>query len=126
MDKDEMRQMIANYMEKGFLSNIIAMFKTDSSLYDLVGDLLKDERFRVRMGTTALMEELYQMTPDDVKPAIPSILPLLNHENPTIRGDAAYLVGLIGDEKERSSLAALLDDPNPQVVEIVKDILGHS
>jgi HEAT repeat protein len=126
MDGDQMRQMIADYMEKGFLSNIVAMFKVDLSLYDLVGDLLKDERFRVRMGVTALMEELHQMNPDDAKSAIPSLLPLLSHGTPTIRGDAAYLVGLIGDKKERESLVPLLSDPNPQVIEIVKDILEQS
>lgn len=116
-------RMIADYMEQGFLSNIVAMFKTDLSLYAMVGDLLTDERFRVRMGVTALIEELHQARPQEAKQAAPSLLPLLAHENPTVRGDAAYLIGLVAKEENRSALMRLLKDPNPHVVEIVRDML---
>ena len=119
----ELKQMIADYMEQGFLSNIIAMFKSDPSLYELVGTLLSDERLRVRMGMTALIEELHKTKPDEVRKALPSLLPLLGNESPTVRGDAAYLVGLIGDEEDRVVLKALLNDPNPQVAEMVRDLL---
>ena len=119
----ELKQMIADYMEQGFLSNIIAMFKSDLSLYELVGTLLSDERFRVRMGMTALIEELHKTRPDEVRKALPSLLPLLGNESPTVRGDAAYLVGLIGDEEDRVVLKSLLNDPNPQVAEMVRDLL---
>ncbi|MEK6776648.1 MAG: HEAT repeat domain-containing protein [bacterium] len=119
----ELKQMIADYMEQGFLSNIIAMFKSDSSLYDMVGTLLSDERFRVRIGMTALIEELHKTRPDEVRKALPSLLSLLGHESPTVRGDAAYLVGLIGDEEDRVVLKSLLNDPNPQVAEMVRDLL---
>jgi len=117
--------MIADYMEKGFLSNIIAMFKADTSLYNLIGELISDERLMVRVGITALMEELRMIRPEEARLAVPSLLPVLNNENPTIRGDAAYLTGLVGDDKDREALKPLLDDPNPQVVEIVEDILGE-
>ena len=119
----ELKQMIADYMEQGFLSNIIAMFKSDLSLYELVGTLLSDERFRVRMGMTALIEELHKTRPDEVRKALPSLLPLLGNESPTVRGDAAYLVGLIGDEEDRVVLKSLLNDPNHQVAEMVRDLL---
>ena len=119
----ELKQMIADYMEQGFLSNIIAMFKSDPSLYELVGTLLSDERLRVRMGMTALIEELHKTKPDEVRKALPSLLPLLGNESPTVRGDAAYLVGLIGDEEDRVVLKSLLNDPNPQVAEMVRDLL---
>ena len=122
----ELKQMIADYMEQGFLSNIIAMFKSDPSLYELVGTLLSDERLRVRMGMTALIEELHKTRPDEVRKALPSLLPLLGNESPTIRGDAAYLVGLIGDEEDRVVLKSLLNDPNPQVAEMVREILEQN
>jgi len=122
----ELKQMIADYMEQGFLSNIIAMFKSDPSLYELVGTLLSDERLRVRMGMTALIEELHKTKPDEVRKALPSLLPLLGNESPTVRGDAAYLVGLIGDEEDRVVLKSLLNDPNPQVAEMVREILEQN
>jgi len=115
--------MIAEYMEKGFLSNIIAMFKADSSLYDMVGDLLRDERLMVRVGITALMEELAKVRPLEARKAVGSLLPLLRHESPTVRGDAAYLIGLVGEDKDLAFLKPLLKDPHPQVIEIVREIL---
>ena len=58
------KKMIADYMEGGYLDNIIDMFKHDKSLYEYIGDLMTDERMRVRIGATALMEELRKESGD--------------------------------------------------------------
>ena len=73
-------------MEDGFLDNIIDMFKHDKSLYSLLGDMLKDERSRVRIGTIALIETLCTEDRANLLSAIPNITQLLNDDNPTIRG----------------------------------------
>ena len=125
---EAMARMIADYMEQGFLSNIVAMFKADPSLYDLTGTLLGDERMRVRMGVTALVEELYRWDPDQARRAVPSLLGLLQDPNPTIRGDAAYLVALAGTAADRAALGPLRRDPHPQVAALVRELLeeGHA
>jgi len=123
MEKDELRQMIADYMEKGFLENIVDMFRHDSSLYGLMGELIQDERIRVRIGVTALMEELVRLDPENTRQAVPALLPLLSDENPVIRGDAANLIGLTGDPEGMEGIRSLLADPVPQVREIVRDLL---
>ncbi len=120
---DQLLQMIADYMNRGFLENIIDMFKYDTSLYRFVGDLIRDERIRVRIGTTALIEELKETRPEEVALAIPSLLPLLQDINPTVRGDAAYLIGIIGESESLERLRPLLNDPSPQVAEVVREIL---
>ncbi len=122
--ESELREMIADYMERGFLENIIDMFKHDSTLYSMVGDLISDERIRVRIGITALMEELSGERPQDVSLAVPSLVPLLSAESPTVRGDAAYLMGLTGDSDAIEKLRPLLRDSDPRVVEIVEEVLG--
>ncbi|GBE01840.1 hypothetical protein BMS3Bbin06_00220 [bacterium BMS3Bbin06] len=122
--ESELREMIADYMERGFLENIIDMFKHDSTLYSMVGDLISDERIRVRIGITALMEELAGERPQVVSLAVPSLVPLLSAESPTVRGDAAYLMGLTGDSDAIEKLRPLLRDSNPRVVEIVEEVLG--
>jgi hypothetical protein len=58
MDDKEMKAMLIEYMGKGFLENIVALFKTDSSLCRFIADMLGDENLRVRLGATALVEEL--------------------------------------------------------------------
>jgi len=69
--------MIADYMEKGFLENIIDMFRHDKSLYPLIGDLLNDERMRVRLGVSALVETLAEEDRGHISAAIPGIVDLL-------------------------------------------------
>ncbi len=122
----DLRQLIADHMENGFLENIIDMFRHDSALYDLIGDLIQDERVRVRLGTTALIEEMRRSDPDRVGRALKNLLPLLQHEDAVVRGDAANLAGIIGDPGALPLLRRLLrdDDRNVQLIaeDAVRDI----
>ena len=120
--------MITDYMENGFLENIIDMFKHDKSLYPKIGDMLGDKRGRVRLGTVALVETLKAEFAEDIQTAIPGIAKLLKNPNPSIRGDAAYLLGIIG---HKDALPFLLDsnDDNEMVREIVEEsiaLIRHS
>jgi len=116
-----MKKMIADYMEKGFLENIVDMFKHDKSLYPIIGDILEDERGRVRLGAVALVESLNQVDPEGVATAIPGIAKLLKNPNSTIRGDAAYLLGIIGHEDALPFLLEASSDENEMVRETVEE-----
>lgn len=113
--------MIADYMENGFLENIIAMFRKDKSLYPLIGDLLGDERSRVRIGATALVETLSEEDPENLPAALPGITSCLKNTNPTIRGDAANVLGIIRHKDALPFLSEAADDKNEMVREIVKE-----
>jgi len=118
-----MKVMIADYMEKGFLENIIDMFRHDCSLYSLVGELMTDERMRVRLGISALVETLTKDDPDNIPNAVPGIAVLLKNGNPTIRGDAAYLLGIIGHLDAIPLLREALKDEHGSVREIAKEAI---
>jgi hypothetical protein len=117
----DIRSFIAEYMEKGFLENIIDMFKHDASLYVMVGDLMRDERMRVRIGVTALVEDLSKNDSEHIHKAVPGIAGLLKDTNPTVRGDAAYLLGIIGHRDALAYLAEVMDDKEPVVREVVRE-----
>ncbi len=121
----DLRQMIADYMENGFLDNIIDMFRHDSSLYDLVGALIQDERVRVRIGITALMEELKRLDPADVVRAEGNLLPLLAHADAVVRGDAANLIGIIGDIDSLPYLRQCLTDADENVRIIAEEAVAQ-
>ena len=123
--------LIADHMENGFLENIIDMFRHDRGLYPLIGGLIQDERVRVRVGITALMEELKKLDTVNVQGAFPGLLPLLAHSEPFVRGDAANLLGIIGDKRALASLEKLREDENADVrliaIEAIEEIhLQHS
>ena len=107
--------LIADHMENGFLENIIDMFRHDRGLYPLISSLMQDERVRVRVGITALMEELKKLDAGNIFRALPGLLPLLSHVEPFVRGDAANLLGIIGDNTALPSLKKLLEDDNADV-----------
>ncbi len=120
----ELRTLISDHMENGFLDNIISLYKQDKVLYSLIGDLIQDERIRVRIGISALIETLSKEDPDNISNAVPGILPLLKNPNPVLRGDAAYLLGVIGDKELIPSLQEVLNsDKNPDVITIAKEAI---
>lgn len=91
---EELVRTIGEFIELGHVENIVAMFKQDPGYYRFTGDLLRDERFVVRMGMVLLFEELVAIRPDEVSLAVPTLLPLLTEEA-YIRGEAVTLLGII-------------------------------
>jgi HEAT repeat protein len=118
-----MQKMIADHMEGGFLENIIDMFKHDRGLYSTVARLMADERGRVRLGTVALIEALREIHREEIVRIIPEIAALLRNPNPTIRADAAYLLGVIGHRDAIPYLKEAEGDDNGQVRAIIRESL---
>lgn len=115
--------VITNFLEQGLVENIVIMFKRDSSLYNLSGKLISDDRFNVRLGTAVLFEELATIRPQEVALAIPALLPILKHDIPLFRGEAVTILGIIGTPAALHYLEQHGDDPDPQVQELITDIL---
>jgi HEAT repeat protein len=118
-----MIKMIADYMENGFLENIVDMFRHDRGLYPLIGELLGDERSRVRIGAVALVETLKEEDAEHIASAIPGVAEKLKDPNATIRGDAAYLLGIIGHRDALPFLKEMLNDDHDLVRESVSEAI---
>jgi HEAT repeat protein len=89
----------------------------------LIGDLLGDERGRVRLGAVALVEALKKEDFAHILKTIPRIAIHLKNPNPTIRGDAAYLLGIIGHMDALPFLRDALDDEDALVREAVEEAI---
>lgn len=116
-------KMIADHMETGFLDNIADMFRHDKSYYPHIGDLMGDERMQVRIGTFALVETLMTEDLESIISAIPGIAKLLKDENPTIRGDAAHLLGVIGHKDALPFLSDVSDEKSELVRETIEEAI---
>ena len=127
MEQHERRELLAligDTIETGLVENVAAMFLQDPDLYQLAGELIRDERFVVRVGTAVLFEELAVTRPAEIRLATPVLLPLLTDQTASIRGEAATLLGIIGSPEALAAVATLHHDADPQVAEIVADILA--
>ncbi len=118
-----MRQMIADYMETGFLDNISEMFRHDPTLFSHVPYLMSDLRGRVRLGTVALAEGLIPEFRKELRAQIPELASVLAEDHPTVRADAVYLMGLIGGSEALSHLERRREDPDPQVRALIAETI---
>lgn len=123
MNDSEMQAMLIEYMGRGFLENIIALFKEEPDLMRFIPALASAEEMAVRLGVTALVEEMTAEYRDRLRIAVPGLVELLRDKSPTRRGDAAYLLGVIADRSAIDALGRLQEDPNPAVREIAADAI---
>ncbi len=121
----ELKQVIADFLDQGHVENIVAMFRREPKYYAWTGELLSDQRFSVRLGISVLFEELQAIQPEKLVLAIPSLVELLQAEEPLLRGEAISLLGIIGTDEAISHIRRHEDDPNPQVREMVGLILAE-
>lgn len=122
-DKESTIKMLADYMENGYLENIIDMFKHGPEYYQYIGTMLGDERMGVRIGTFALVETLVDVENNNLPASIPGIASLLSDPNITIRGDAAHLLGIIGHEDALPYLENALHDEHEMVRENISEAI---
>ncbi len=121
---EELVQVIADFLAMGHVDNIVAMCKQEPRYIDWIGRLLTDERYAVRLGVAVLCEQLAECCPQHLAMAVPGLVARLTHAVPWVRGEAAGTLGIIGTPEALAALPALLHDSSPQVVEVVRDILG--
>lgn len=117
-------EMLFDYLENGYLENIITFFEHEPDQIYLIPKMLKDERLRVKVGAFAIMEELKEKNPANLKRIVPALIELLHSPEKNIRGDAAYALEIISDPQAKPALIeALNKEQDPEVKEFIEDAL---
>lgn len=120
---EDLKKVIADFLDMGHVENIVAMFRHEPQYYQWVGDILRDERFNVRLGVAILFEELKNTEPEKLALALPSVAELLLAPQPLLRGEAISLLGIIGGPASLALIKRHASDPDPQVREMVALVL---
>ena len=116
--------MLFDYLDNGYLENIITFFEHEPEQIYLIPKMLADERLRVKVGAFAIIEEIKGKNPKILNKIIPDIAKLLNSEEKNIRGDAAYALEIIGSSEAKPALIeALQKEEDPQVKEFIEDAI---
>ncbi len=79
----------------------------------------------LRIGLLLASEEALEDDSAAMDGLVPGLLPFLDSEDATMRGDTADLLGRIGHTSAVEKIAELLDDPNPDVAEIASEVLDE-
>ncbi|MEA2114295.1 MAG: HEAT repeat domain-containing protein [Thermodesulfobacteriota bacterium] len=122
---DELLKVMSDFLEMGYVDNIVAMFKQEPRYYQWVGQLLEDERFAVRLGVSVLFEYLVADHPTDVHLAVPSLKKALQHQTAWVRGEAASVLAIIATDEAIDLVKTVVDDPAPEVAAVARDILSE-
>jgi hypothetical protein len=122
LNNKELHAMMADYMDKGFLENIMDMLKHDRSLFSVLPAMISDERMGVRIGVVALAEAMREKYPEELRAQIPAVAAHMDNENPTIRGDAVYLLSAIAHPDALPFLEGH-EDNHPGVQEMIEDTI---
>jgi hypothetical protein len=125
----ELLGVIKDFLEMGHVENIVAMFAQEPRYLAWSGTILKDERFAVRLGVSVLFEELkarHSANPEWLHPAIPALLPLLDSDQPLIRGEALSVLAIIDGPGLAGHIKKMLTDDDPQIREIAEDIMASA
>lgn len=77
----------------------------------------------LRMGLMMAAEEVLQSDRAGLDGLVAELIPVLQAEDASLRGDTATLLGSIGERSATAALKALLDDPNPDVAELASEAL---
>ncbi|MFN3739689.1 MAG: HEAT repeat domain-containing protein [Thermodesulfovibrionales bacterium] len=123
MTDTELRDMLIEYMGKGFLDNIIDMFKHDKSLFRFLPEMVRSDNTRVRIGAIALIEELMDSHREEIEGLVSRFIEFLREGDATLRGDIAYILGIIKSPLSVDVLKGLLNDENPDVRLIAREAL---
>jgi len=117
-------EMLFDYLDNGYLENIITFFEHEPEQIHLIPKMLSDERLRVKVGAFAIIEEMKEKNPESLQKIIPEIVELLNSPEKNIRGDAAYALEIIGSAEAKPALIkALQKEEDPQVKEFIEDAI---
>ena len=120
----ELLKVIKDFLDMGYVDNIVAMFDRDSRYFSWTGNILDDERFNVRLGVSILFEELKARGCDSMNLAVASLEELLSSDQPLLRGEALSVLAIINAANLSAQAERMLSDEHAQVREVAEDILG--
>ena len=82
---------------------------------------LGESTFEERIALLVALEEALETDPRCLDRIVAPLLPYLEAEHASVRGDIADLLGKIGDPQALPALKKLLEDPDPNVVEAAEE-----
>jgi hypothetical protein len=114
--------VLGSLIEHGRLDEAAARIRSGSGAKPFV-PLWRDSTTSQRMGLMLVASEVLEAEPRGLDGIVVDLVEVLGSEDVALRGDTADLLGQIGHASALDGLRALLDDPNPDVVEVAEEAI---
>lgn len=110
-------------LREGDARKLAAMMMAEGEIPGSALELLSDHDWSVRLGFMVVIEEIGTHRPELARRACPHLITLLAHHDPNRRGDAAFLLGLIGNAEVLERLELIGKDGHQEVAEAAKEAM---
>lgn len=114
--------VLGSLVEHGRLDEAATRLQSGAGAKPFV-PLWKGSTTSQRMGLMLVASDALEADPRALDAVVPDLVEVLGSDDLALRGDTADLLGQIGHESAIDGLRALLDDTNPDVVEIAEEAL---
>ncbi len=121
-DDSHGEDLLVSLVEQGRFDEVARRIRTDPGAIHLVA-IWKGSTTSLRISLMMAAETALEGDRAALDGLVPGLLPILQSEDPVLRGDTADLLGRIGHRAARNLLRTLLEDPNPHVAEIASEAL---
>jgi alkyl hydroperoxide reductase subunit AhpF len=115
--------LLRSQLHSGSVEDVVALVRQHPASAPALGSLLALPEMSLRMGVLRVIEEIAAEQANVARDLVEILCPLLQHEDPNIRGDAAYGLGLLGEPAARPALLAARQDPHPDVEDAIEEAL---
>ena len=118
-----MQDYFSELFTSGEMKKVLAMVKKELELLKIFPKMMADDDtpLGTKIGIGAIFEDLQGS--DAIKTLIPDLTELLKSENPAVRNDACYYLGLTESPDAIPAIQSLSNDETEEVRETVKDAL---
>jgi thioredoxin-like negative regulator of GroEL len=116
-------RLFASRLESGRFTEVAASLCRGDTVR-LFTDQWRASTLETRIRLMLAAEEALAINPSALDPAVSELTLALASEDQALRGDTADLLGRIGHRSSRVALEAMLDDPDPEIVEAATDALA--
>jgi hypothetical protein len=121
-DEGHGENLLLSLVDQGRFDETARQIRTDPGATHFLA-IWKGSTTSLRIGLMMAVEAALEGDRAALDVLVPGLLPVLESEDPVLRGDTADLLGRIGHRAARDPLRTLLEDPNPDVAEIASEAL---
>jgi glutaredoxin len=88
---------VQKLLSEGEAARAVQAAENDPEIPVILADFIADSDIMVRLGAMVALDDIKKTNSQTIKKAIAILIKLLDRKEPSIRGDAAFILGLVGD-----------------------------